>query len=335
MNVQRWLKARRPHWERLEALIRIVETRHGGDLSRNEIQELGRLYRTASADLSRARAWKLGQDTLVYLNNLVVRAHNQVYQTPQNRWRDLVRFLWITFPKLVKKNALYIAASFSIFMVSSALSCAYVQKDVHFAQLEFSPGHALVPEDQWRIIEDHKMWTDEAEHYSPVASSLIATHNIHVAIIAFVAGITFGFGTVLILLINGISIGTVLGICKVYGLDDRLLAFVAPHGILELTAIFISGGAGLLMGRALLFPGNQKRLEALKSVSKDAVGLFGGCIPLLLIAGSIEGFISPRTDISASGKFLVSLATLVMLLIYLFAPRDLFKRNQTDESPLQ
>jgi uncharacterized membrane protein SpoIIM required for sporulation len=174
----------------------------------------------------------------------------------------------------------------------------------------------------WAMIENKKMWTDSVQGYSQSASSMIATNNIRVCILSFVLGITYGFGTVFILFNNGLHIGTVLGLCKVYGMLDKPLAFIAGHGVLELTAIFISGGAGLLLGRALLFPGRYRRLDAFRMVARDAAGLFGGCVPLLLVAGLIEGFISPRTDISAETKFAVSLATLVLLMLYLFAPRN-------------
>lgn len=321
MNVERWLKARKPSWESLDALLKRIEKGGMHQLDRQELQELGRLYRSTSADLSRARALKLGQDVQVYLNNLVVKAHNQVYQTPRNRWAELGRFLWYTFPHLVRTKILYIAASFVFAVAPGVMAYALTVHDPHFAQLEVAKGHPLVSEEMWSMIENKKMWTDSVQGYSQTASSMIATNNIRVAILAFVFGITFGFGTVFILFNNGLSIGTVLGLCNVNGMLDRLVAFMAPHGVLELTAIFISGGAGLLLGKALLFPGRYKRLDAFKMVARDAGGLFGGCVPLLLVAGLIEGFISPRTDINSETKFAVSLATLVLLMLYLFAPR--------------
>src|SRR5262249_35232103 len=154
---------------------------------------------------------------------------------------------------------------------------------IHFAQLEMVKGQPLVSEDLWHAIERHKMWTDPAEKMSPLVSTLIAMNNLRAAVLAFVLGITFGFGTAFVLCQNGFFIGTILGVCRVYNMDDKLLAFVAAHGVLELTAIFISGGAGLLMGKALLFPGEFRRVDALKLVARDAAGLFAGCIPLLLI----------------------------------------------------
>ncbi len=89
MNVERWVKTRTVFWQQLEALLLLIDQRGLPALNRQQLQELGRLYRSASADLSRARALKLGQDLQAYLNNLVVKAHNQVYQTSNDRWSAL------------------------------------------------------------------------------------------------------------------------------------------------------------------------------------------------------------------------------------------------------
>jgi len=322
MNVQRWLKFRRPSWERLDELVHLIDREGSACLSRQHLQELGRLYRSVSADLSRARTLILSQDTLVYLNNLVVKAHNQVYQTQKDHVRDLWHFLHLHFPMLVRQHIIYISLATAIFLVSLSIGIHYVTKDIHFAQLEYVKGQPIVSEELWHIIEQHKMWTDPTEKMSPLASTLIATNNIRVAILAFIFGITFGIGTVLILCQNGIMVGTIFGVCHHYHMADKLVAFVAPHGVLELGSIFICGGAGLLVGRALLFPGEWRRVDSLRMVIRDALGLFAGCIPLLLVAGLIEGFISPRTDLDPNAKFAVSIATSVCLILYLFAPRS-------------
>jgi uncharacterized membrane protein SpoIIM required for sporulation len=335
MNVQRWLKARRPSWERLDELISLIESQGGLSLSRQQLQELGRLYRCASADLSRARALKLGQDTQTYLNNLVVKAHNQVYQTRKDHWRDLGKFLWVQFPALVRRHMVYVALALAVFIIPGCIGYVYVQQDVHFAQLEMMKGHPLISDDIWHAIEQRKMWTDNLEKVSPVLSTLIATNNIRVAIMAFALGITFGFGTLFVLFMNGISTGTILGACHLYRMDDKLLAFVAPHGVLELSAVFICGGAGLLIGKAMLFPGQWRRIDALKLAARDALWMFGGCVPLLMVAGLIEGFISPRTDLGPNAKYLVSIATMFCLSVYLFAPRSSNADEGSSESRLK
>ena len=316
------MKSRRPSWEHLEELLQLTDRKGVAALDRQQLQELGRLYRTASADLSRARALKVGSEVQTYLNNLVVRAHNQVYQTSQSRWKDLLYFLYEGFPKLVREHIIYLMISISLFAVPAVGSFIAVQDNIDFAQLEIAKGHPLVPDELWNMIEKHQMWTDLAEKQSPTAFGLIATNNIWVAIRAFVFGITLGVGTVYVLLTNGLSIGTIFGVCHAYGMSSRLLAFVAPHGVLELSAIFISGAAGLLMGKSILFPGQYRRVDAFRQAGKKAMGLFGGTVPLLLVAGCIEGFLSPRTDVAPEYKFMVSLCTLIFLVLYLFVPRQ-------------
>src|ERR1700737_3552686 len=109
MNVERWLKSRKPVWQNLEQLLQQVDLKGLSGLNRQQLQELGRIYRSVSGDLSRARAMNLSQDVQVYLNNLLVRAHNQVYQTKRNRGTEFFDFLWYGFPQLVRKHILYVA----------------------------------------------------------------------------------------------------------------------------------------------------------------------------------------------------------------------------------
>jgi uncharacterized membrane protein SpoIIM required for sporulation len=228
---------------------------------------------------------------------------------------------------LLRENILYLAVSFAIFCLPLLVSYSFVLHDINFAHLEVQKGEPLVSEEMWHIIEQHQMWTDKAEDGSPAFSGMIAANNIRVAILAFAMGITFGFGTAYVLITNGMAIGTIFGVCRAYGLDSRLLSFVAPHGVLELSAIFISGAGGLMLAKALLFPGQYRRVDALKLAARPAFSLFGGCIPLLLIAGTIEGFISPRTDIPPEAKYAISLATAICLLLYLFVPRGDHKKE--------
>lgn len=321
MNLERWISQRKPEWTMLEDLLKILDRSGIGKLDNAQLKDLGRLYRVTSADLSRARALKLGAEVEGYLNNLVVRAHNQVYQRDKNRWKDLFHFLWIGFPDLVRQNIFYIALGFLLFTIPCVGSYCMVQKDPTFAQLEIKKGEPIVSEDLWDMIEKKHMWTDAAQDQSPTAFGMIATNNIRVSILAFVLGITFGFGTIYILIVNGMSIGSTFGVCQLHGMALPLMAFVAGHGVLELSAIFISGGAGLVLGKHMLFPGKLRWPDSLKVGARIAFGIFAGTVPMLLIAGSIEGFVSPRTDLSVNTKILVSLATAVGLAAYLFVPR--------------
>ncbi len=332
MNVERWVAKRRPVWEQLEDLLKQVERGGLRSLDRDKLQSLGRLYRSVSADLSRARALNLGTDILIYLNNLVVKGHNQVYQSKKNRWLDFFNFFYATFPQLVRENVSYILVATALCVLPALAAYDFVGKDINFGHLEVFPGHPMVSDQMWDLIENHKMWTDDVQHASPVFASLISTNNIRVCIVSFALGITAATGTILILFYNGLSVGTICGVCNHYGMLPNILLFMVAHGSLELPAIFISGGAGLLLGRSMLFPGALRRADSIKVYAKPALGLFLGCIPLLLIAGCIESFISPRTDLPGDTKVIVGVAAFIVLLLYLFVPRPAMAEKKSGEA---
>lgn len=321
MNVERWVAKRRPVWEKLEDLLRQVERGGLRSLKRDDLQSFGRLYRSISADLSRARALNLRSDILVYLNNLVVKGHNQVYQSKKNRWLDFFNFFYATFPRLVRENIVYILVA-TLVCVLPAFACYdFEMKDINFGHLEMFQGNPMVSDAMWDMIEHHQMWTDQLQDASPAFSSMISTNNIRVCMLSFALGITAGLGTLFILFYNGMSVGTVCGVCAHYGLLPNILLFMVGHGSLELPSIFISGGAGLLLGRSMLFPGQYNLGDSMRLAAKPALGLFMGCIPLLLIAGCIEAFISPRTDLPGDAKIMVGIAAFACLMMYLFVPR--------------
>lgn len=333
MNVERWVAGRQIYWQRLEDLLKQIEKRSLKSLSREDLQSLGRLYRSAASDLSRARAMGIGNDIIAYLNNLVVKGHNQVYQSPRNRLRDLWIFLWITFPENFRNNIVYVLISFTFFAIPLLGTYSLVVNNEKIAQMEMQRGQAIVSDELWSYIDRKKMWTDSIEGESPLTSTLIAGNNIKVSMLAFVFGVSCGLGTIYVLVTNGISLGGVFAVCHAHGMGPQLLTFVASHGIFELSAIFISGGAGLMLAKGMLFPGEYKRSDSLKIMAKQGSLLFLGCVPLLLIAGCIEGFISPRTDLAPEAKFFVSIATLIIILLYLFVPRRIdSEKNYLNES---
>lgn len=321
MNVERWVAKRRPVWEQLEDLLKQVERGGLRSLDREKLQSLGRLYRSVSADLSRARALNLGNELLTYLNNLVVKGHNQVYQSKKNRWLDFFNFFYATFPRLVRENIVYIMVAALVGLLPAFAAYDFVGKDINFGRLEVVQGHPMVGDQMWDMIEHHRMWTDELQDASPAFASLISTNNIRVCIVSFALGMTAGLGTLFILFYNGLSVGTVSGVCNYYGMLPNILLFMVGHGSLEIPAIFISGGAGLLLGKSMLFPGQYRRADSIRLAAKPALGLFLGCVPMLLIAGCIESFISPRTDLSGDAKVAVGIAAFFILLLYLFVPR--------------
>jgi len=150
--------------------------------------------------------------------------------------------------------------------------------------------------------------------YLPILATSIIANNIQVAFGAFAFGITAGIGTVILLVFNGLFFGGVLGMFANYGVADWILTFVAGHGVLELTAIFIAGGAGFIVGRALVAPGELSRRDALVEAGRWAVKLVGTAACLLLLAGTIEGLLS-ASDASWPFKIAASGASAVLLML--------------------
>jgi uncharacterized membrane protein SpoIIM required for sporulation len=165
--------------------------------------------------------------------------------------------------------------------------------------------------------------------FLPIVASSIIANNVQVAFAAFAFGITAGIGTVLVLVFNGLFFGAVLGHFANASLAGWLLTFVAGHGVLELTAIFIAGGAGLLVARALIAPGDLARRDALVVFGGEAIRMVGAATCLLVLAGTIEGLLSASAA-PAAVKFGVSAATALLLGLYLRAG-SLFENGEPSE----
>ena len=174
----------------------------------------------------------------------------------------------------------------------------------------------IVPQHLIRQVEGGEVWFDSILSVRPLASSMIMTNNISVSFLAFALGMTFGLGTLYLMTFNGLMLGTLAALCHINGLNVPFWSFVLPHGVIELTAIFMAGGAGFLLGTALFIPGDLPRKEALVQKGRRAVRLVLGCVPLLIVAGIIEAFFSP-TPIPAGLKFAMAGILLVLLFSYL------------------
>jgi uncharacterized membrane protein SpoIIM required for sporulation len=308
----RWIEKRQAHWTRLEALL--MQARAGvSALSHHELQELALLYRQTAADLSAARDHAANAQLAGYLNQLLGRAHNVIYVAPPARARGVVTFYTRTFPRVFRETWRYTAAAIGLFAIGVITAIAVCAEHPGFQRF-------VLGADMIDTIERHEMWTHSIVAIKPLASSAILTNNIGVALTAGAMGVLAGLGTMYIMLFNGLMIGVIGSACHAAGMSLALWSFVAPHGALELPAIFIAGGAGLLLGRAIVAPGLQTRREALAESGALSIKLLLGLVPLLIVAGIIEAFISP-TDVVPAIKFLIGAALFVMLLIYLTAFR--------------
>ncbi|MGE5839506.1 MAG: stage II sporulation protein M [Deltaproteobacteria bacterium] len=313
-SIRRFIETRRARWEKLETTIQSLER---GRLNDSEIVALTRLYREATADLARLQAFQnpegLEDDLESYLNHLVARAYSQIYRSSPPRMDSLWRFLRSGFPAAFRETLAWTLFAFGVFSLGMAYGFITSISDSGFAAL-------IVPPQLIQNVEAETVWFDSILAVKPLASSMIMTNNISVSFLAFAMGMTFGLGTLYLMVFNGLMVGTLAGLCYTHGLSVPFWSFVLPHGVIELTAIFMAGGAGFLLGGALLFPGDLPRKDALLKRARQAGRLILGCVPLLLIAGIVEGFFSP-IRVHAGFKFGMAGLLLGLLLCYLFLPR--------------
>lgn len=305
-----WLEKRQSHWSRLEKLLDQGQNQGLKSLTRTELQELGLLYRQAAADLSALREDRSGRSYARYLNLLLARAHNTIYSGQKSSPWSIVEFYRDTYPKIFRRNLGLIQAAFLLCIAGALAGLALSATNPVFM-------HALLGPRMMESIERHKMWTDSVVSVKPLASSAIMTNNLSVSFAAFAGGITAGAFTVYIIFFNGVLLGTVGVACWMGGMSLSLWSFVAPHGVLELPAIFVAGGAGLRIAQGLLFPGWLPRRDSLARASGEAVRLLMGVFPMLIVAGLIEGFFSPSAYPPAL-KFTVAGAIAVIFFGYLF-----------------
>jgi uncharacterized membrane protein SpoIIM required for sporulation len=315
-SINDFLTRRRPRWARLEELIQSLERGALRRLGVAEIQDLGRSYREAAADLARLRTLR-PEDSLPgemedYLNQLVARAYGQIYRNPPPTRSRLWRFLRSTFPLTFRRSLPWFLAALGLFLCGFVYGLVVSLTDEAFIPL-------VVPLHLIQTVEDGKVWFDSILAVKPLASSRIMTNNISVSFLAFAFGMTFGVGTVYLLIFNGLLLGTLAGLCHSHGLDTPFWSFVLPHGVIELTAIFIAGAGGLLLATALFLPGDFTRKDALVARSRQAVRLVLGCVPLLVVAGIIEGFFSPL-PVWPGLKFMAAAVLLLLLIGYLLSP---------------
>jgi uncharacterized membrane protein SpoIIM required for sporulation len=307
-----WLAKRRPHWDRLQALLGQADSTGLGRLSRAELQELALLYRQVAADLSVLRQDATARTYSTHVNQLLARAHHIIYSGRKTSITGLFRFLRDEYPRIFQNNLRYVAASLIISLACGALGLILTSTSPEFMR------HYLGPR-MIATMERHEMWTHSIVSVAPMETSAIMTNNLSVSFMTFAGGITFGLFTLFSLFNNGMLLGVIGAACHHYGMSLSLWSFVAAHGSLELPSIIIAGGAGLLLGHSMLFPAGYRWKDSVARGGIEATRLVSGIIPLLVIAGCLEGFFSP-SQAPEWLKFTVGGMLFTLLNLWLFRP---------------
>jgi uncharacterized membrane protein SpoIIM required for sporulation len=312
MRPEDFIARRRGNWERLERLLGRAGAGVAG-LSAAELRELGRLYRQAAADLAVARRDLPGHAVERFLNGLVARGHGAIYRESGAGGAARVRsFFASDFPQAFRATWPATLASFLMFFLPAVVAFIATYNEPDLAGV-LVPGAQQIVE---QVQAGEEWWLRINEDGQASSSAEIMTNNIGVAFRAFAGGITLGIYTLYVLVNNGLLLGVVAGAAQRFDFSENLWGFVAAHAVVELSVIVIAGGAGLQLGWAMLRPGLLTRRAALVVAARRALLLILGCVPLLVIAGMIEGFISP-SPLPIPMKFAVALGSGVALYTYL------------------
>jgi uncharacterized membrane protein SpoIIM required for sporulation len=306
-----FINNRKNAWERLEELLTRLDRASLRQLKREEVRELGRIYRRTASDLAIARAESRDPRLINYLNSLVIRAHGRIYRADAQGGQRIRGFFARELPRTFRRTWRYTALAFGVFFLFGLIGFLGSYQDTEFSELVGVP-----PAFRELYIETKTHWWEELNRENQIGASQIMTNNIQVTIYTFAFGAMFGVGTLFFLAYNGANIGSVLALTYRAGFGNDLVTFMAGHGVIELSCIFIAGGAGLLIGSALIMPGDLSRADALKTRGKDAIRLMMGVAVLLVLAGVIEGFISPA-PIDPRIKFSIAAITGIALYAYL------------------
>jgi uncharacterized membrane protein SpoIIM required for sporulation len=285
MNVDAFLQDRQASWSELDQLLRASKGRPAR-LGAAGVVRLGALYRAAVADLATARRSFPGEAVTVRLEDLVLRGRAAVYASG-GRGESVRAFFATTYWRAVRERPVALVLAALLLFVPMAAGTAWGLADPS-AAARMAPGAAAGignPRD------DADLGLSPAD--SSRFSAEIMTNNIRVTFTAFAGGVLLGLGTAAALVFNGLLLGAVTGIALDAGNLDVYLQLIVPHGVLELSCIVVAGAAGLRLGRAILLPGTGRRGPAITAEARRSVQLVAGTAPWLVLAGLVEGFVTP------------------------------------------
>jgi uncharacterized membrane protein SpoIIM required for sporulation len=285
MHIDRFIDAHHQDWDRLASLSATAR-RGSRRLQPGELDELVRLYQQVSGHLARARTAYADAGLHARLTTVVAEANAAIYGGRARTGASFRRFFAETFPLTMWASRRFLAV---------AAACLFVPAIAIGVWLQASPralDAAIDPADRVALLE-----SEFVDYYSQAPaeqfSTLVLTNNIRVSLVAFALGSLLCIPGVLILMFNGANVGVVGAVFIDAGEPGTFFGHIAPHGFLELTAIVITAAAGLRVGWSMIAPGDRRRGDAIAEEGRAAIVLVLGCLPVFVVAGIIEGFVTP------------------------------------------
>jgi uncharacterized membrane protein SpoIIM required for sporulation len=337
VNLAEFLAVRQPLWRELEGLLDEVDRREATSLRPDRARRLVDLYRRTSADLVQARTYGAGLELTAYLEVLVGRGYAVLYQAPPlQAGREVLHFFRHRFPAAVRRERLAFGIVVASFVAGLVLGGVATAIDPEGARL-FVPGEHQTQRPRERVEHDEaaarrgERVLDAQGHAA--FSSFLFTHNIGVTIVCFAIGLLWGLPTLLLMGYHGVFIAALAVEYIRDGVGLFFFAWILPHGLVELTCMFLGGTAGLMLGRGVLWPRGRPRGERVRQEARAALDILGGTAALLVLAGLVEGTLSqihePTLPYPVKIAFAFALAGAVWGYLWLLPVEDDHKAPRT------
>lgn len=321
MKSYRFREEREEDWKKLDAIIKRAEVRGVDGLSDQQMADLPGLYRQAVSSLSVARSISLDQNVVAYLETLCARAYFFVYGTRSRFWERIAVFFardWAAAVSSVRGATLL---AFLCLFGGAAISFFLVLGDNEWYWTFSGYGDSRNPDATYDYLRSTLYETDTGiiDMLTAFAAQLFS-HNSGIAIFAFALGFAFGVPTAVLLLYNGLYLGSFYAVFWQKGLAYELTGWLFIHGVTELFAVILAGAAGFMIGSAVAFPGRKTRMESMREAGENAAMVIIGAVLMLFIAAILEGF-GRQLITSDTLRYAIAGSSIVFWLIYFYVPR--------------
>jgi uncharacterized membrane protein SpoIIM required for sporulation len=323
IDLQRFITEEKRHWTALEEMLDRIETEPGLRLSLDEVKRFQYLYQRTSADLAKIATFASDPETHRYLESLVARAYGEIHETREKQHRlSPLRWFFVTFPGTFRRHINAFLLSLAITLVGVAFGGAAVTFDPEAKEI-IMPFSNLQGNPSERVAREEKSVKDRLKEIKMSGASAYMTHNTRVGLFTMALGITWGIGTIIMLFYNGVILGAVALDYVLAGQSTFLVAWLSPHGVIEIPAILLAGQAGLVLAGALIGRGSRISLRMrLRAISGDIVTLCFGVALMLTWAGFVESFISQYHEPVLPYSLKISFALFELFLLVLFLARS-------------
>lgn len=319
LDLAGFIESERAYWEELSATLARIDLNPETRMTLDQVTRFHYLYQRCGADLARVASLSTRPEVFDYLESLVSRAYSELHDAPRRSRFSFWKFLAQGFPQAFRRNLRAFVLCVLITVVSAGLGAGALALDYDTKNVMMPFSHLNVTPAQ-RVKQEESAKQDRLAGHRSTFSAQLMTHNIQVGILTLALGMTWGFGTIVMLFYNGLTLGAVAFDYIHAGYTPFLLGWLLPHGVIEIPAILVAGQAGFVLAHALIGWGDETpRAARLRLVRADVFTLAGGFAVMLVWAGVIEAFFSQYHEpvLPYALKIGFGLAELVLLTLYL------------------